>query len=498
MPNPSNSRRAGWMPRALAQPLALVFVLGALVSQPLQAQIVRPEYQARRDSLAARLQDGVVLAFGGVTPVTDFGPFYQLPGFRYLTGYLHPNAVLVMAVHQGRGTATLFVDHTPARAALYYGQEPDPEEVLAASGLVTRPLADLDRMVDSLVGFQRVVHDLRDFAAADFAGRDSLTRGGQYLKRLAARYPGLQVRDAHGVLNQLRARKSEAEQALLRKAAEITVEGHLELMRRIDPSMHEYDLQAIIEYVFRRGGAERPAYGSIVGSGPMALQLHYMTDRRKMEPGEVVVIDAGAEYQGYAADVTRTLPVSGTFSEEQRAVYRIVREALAAAERNSVAGKTMQEAVDSSLAVRAAGLAALGLIESAEATFDPPWAANCGRSTWACRQVMLFAIHGITHGIGLEVHDPMQAYRDGVFRVGDAFTIEPGLYISPALLDILPDTPKNRAFAARVRALTERYRNTGVRLEDSYLLTAEGLERISRLPRDLEEVEALTRRAVVP
>ena len=216
------------------------------------------------------------------------------------------------------------------------------------------------------------------------------------------------------------------------------------------------------------------------------------------QPGEVVVIDAGAEYQGYAADVTRTLPASGTFSQEQRAIYRIVRDAQAAAERNSVAGRSIQAALDSSIAVRAAGLAGLGLVESAEATFDPPWPVNCTSSPWSCRQVMLFGIHGITHGIGLEVHDPIQAYDDGIFKVGDAFTIEPGLYISPGLLDLLPDTPKNRAFASRVRATVERYQNTGVRIEDSYLISKDGLEWLSRVPRDLDEVEALTRRRPIP
>ncbi|MEK6596907.1 MAG: M24 family metallopeptidase, partial [Gemmatimonadota bacterium] len=119
-------------------------------------------------------------------------------------------------------------------------------------------------------------------------------------------------------------------------------------------------------------------------------------------------------------------------------------------------------------------------------------------SPWSCRQVMLFGIHGITHGIGLEVHDPIQAYDDGIFKVGDAFTIEPGLYISPRLLDLLPDTPKNRAFASRVRTVVERYQNTGVRIEDSYLISRDGLEWLSRVPRDLDEVEALTRRRPIP
>jgi Xaa-Pro aminopeptidase len=117
----------------------------------------------------------------------------------------------------------------------------------------------------------------------------------------------------------------------------------------------------------------------------------------------------------------------------------------------------------------------------------------------ACGQVTVFTIHGITHGIGLEVHDPIQAYDGDIFKIGDAFVIEPGIYISPKLLDMLPDTPRNRAFVGKVRATVERYANTGVRIEDSYVLTERGLERISLAPREIDEIEALTRRrAPVP
>ncbi|HEX9893886.1 MAG TPA: aminopeptidase P N-terminal domain-containing protein [Gemmatimonadales bacterium] len=479
--------------RSLPALLATAALLGAVPA--LSAQITRPEYVARRDSLAARVGDGVVIALGGVTPLSDFGPFYQLPAFRYLTGYEYADAALIMAVRGGRGTATLFVKRTGARTSIYYGQEPDSAALQRDLGLASRPLSQLTEVVDSLLRAGSVpVFELRDFAAADFARQDSLTRGGQFVKALAARHQGLEVRDAHAIVDLLRARKSTAEQELIRKAAAISAEGHTELMRRIENGMHEYDLQAIIEYSFRRAGAERPAYGSIVGSGPLTLQLHYMKDRRAMQPGEVVVVDAGAEYQGYAADVTRTLPVSGRYSPEQRAIYQLVRDAQAAAERNSRAGMSRQAALDSSIVVRAKGLAALGLIESPDATLDLPWQATCDTTPQACRQVTLFTIHGITHGLGLEVHDPIQAYQDGMFKVGDAFVIEPGIYLSPRLLDMLPDTPRNRAFIAKVRKTVERYANTGVRIEDSYLLTEHGLERISMAPREIDEIEALTRR----
>jgi len=471
----------------------------AAATVPLRAQITASEYAARRDSLAARIGDGVVVAHGGRTPVTDFGPFHQLPAFRYLTGYQYADAAFVMTVRHGRGRSWLFVNRTEARRGLYYGMEPDSATVDRDLGLVARPLADFLRVVDSLAATRPVLWSLRDFAAKDFAAADSLTKGGQLMRTLAARYPGLQIRDAHPAVEELRARKSEAELALVRKAAEISAKGHRELMRRIEPGMHEYDLQAIVESEFRRGGAERPGYGSIVGSGPLGLELHYMKNRREALPGEVVVIDAGAEYRGYSADVTRTLPVSGTYTAEQRAIYQLVRDAQAAAEQGSKPGMSMLAAHDSSLEVRARGLAKLGLIESADATFDPPWQTDCRNNPSSCRQVILFAIHSITHGIGLEVHDPLQAYfGDRKFKVGDAFSIEPGIYLSVRLLDMLPDTPKNRRFIARVRNVVSRYENTGVRIEDDYVITDQGLEWISRAPREIDEIEALTSRRPVP
>ena len=481
-----------------ARNLGPALALALAAAAPLAAQISSAEYAARRDSLAARIGEGVVVAFGGRTPVADFGPFYQLPAFRYLTGYEYADAALVMVVHQGRGSSTLFVTRSTPRRALYYGEEPDSAALLRELGLASRDAGGLSVAVDSLAATGAKIWGLRDFEDADFAAADSLTRGGQFLRGLKARHPGVEVLDAHPLVDQLRARKSDAELALIRKAAEVSGEGHLELMRRIEPGMHEYDLQAIIEYSFRRGGAERPAYGSIVGAGPNGTQLHYMKDRRELLPGEIVVIDAAAEYAGYTADITRTIPVSGVYSAEQRALYQVVRDGQAAAERNSGPGKSIQAAQDSSLDVRAKGLAALGLIESATATFDPPWPADCVQRPRACRQVSLFAIHGISHGLGLAVHDPLQAYYgDGTFKQGDAFTIEPGVYVSTKLLEILPDTPKNRAFRDKVRRMVERYQNNGVRIEDDYVITAKGLEWITKVPREIEEIEAIYRQRKV-
>ncbi|HEY9229227.1 MAG TPA: M24 family metallopeptidase, partial [Gemmatimonadaceae bacterium] len=221
-------------------------------------------------------------------------------------------------------------------------------------------------------------------------------------------------------------------------------------------------------------------------------------DRGATKPGDVVVIDAATEYEGYAADITRTIPVSGTFTPEQKKLYQLVRDAQAAAERNSKPGKSASAAQDSSVVVRAKGLVALGLAESEDATLDPPWQTNCERQPASCRQTNFWMIHGISHGLGLAVHDPMQSsYGERVFKPGDVFTIEPGIYVSTKMLDALPDTPKNRAFIAKVKPVVVKYENTGVRIEDDYLITETGLERISTAPREIAEIEALMKKRAV-
>jgi Xaa-Pro aminopeptidase len=462
------------------------------------AQIPASEYAARRDSLAARIGDGVVIGFGGRTPVSDFGPFYQLPAFHYLTNFDEADAAFIMVAHGGRGSTTIFVTPIDPRMAFYYGHRPDSAMVERELGVRARSFAAIGSVADSLAATGLTFYELRDFEDADFGRADSLTRGGAFVRALAARHPGLAVKDAHEIVDQLRARKSPAELALLRRAAEISSEGHRAAMLAAEPS-HEYEVQAAVEYAFRRLGGTRVAYGSIVGAGANGTQLHYMKDTAAAKPGDVIVIDAATEYQGYAADVTRTIPVSGTYTPEQKAIYQLVRDAQAAAERNSKVGLTSVAAQDSSVAIRLRGLAALGLIDSANAMFDPPWRADCSRMPAACRQGTLWMIHGISHGLGLAVHDPAQFYYgDHTFKIGDAFTIEPGIYISSAALATLPDTPRNRAFIAHVRAVVAKYENTGVRIEDDYVITEQGTQRISTAPREIPEIEALMRQRARP
>ena len=287
-------------------------------------------------------------------------------------------------------------------------------------------------------------------------------------------------------VQRLRGTKSATELACIRKAVSVTVEAQTNAMRATRSGAYEFELQALIEYTFRRAGADRPSFSTIVGSGPNSTTLHYNDNDRLMGDGDIVVMDIGASYHGYAADVTRTLPVNGTYSPAQRDIYQIVRDAQAAAEKEATLGAPASKMSVAASAVLAAGLARVGLIESPTATFD------CGTDgTRKCPQLGLYYMHGLGHGIGLEVHDPDQYYFSQIIAPGSAFTIEPGIYVRENLLDILPKTPHNERVVNAIRAAHARYKNIGVRIEDDYVVTDKGVEWISRAPREMDEIEKI-------
>ncbi|MEP6573063.1 MAG: aminopeptidase P N-terminal domain-containing protein [Gemmatimonadota bacterium] len=458
---------------------------------PLQAQITPASYMARRAEAAKRMDDGVLVGFGGRAPIGT-SAFQQLPAFEYLTGFNEPDAAFALVKRDGAVTSFLFTQEESPISELFNGFVADSASIAARTGLPTRPIAELRPLLDSLSSAGLTVYDLRDFASSDASQSDSLTRGSSLITSLRAAHLALVVKDGHELLDQLRAKKSPEELALMRRAIEITAEAQRTAMRVTTPGVNEGEIQGVIESVFRENGAGGPSFTTIVGSGPNSTTLHYEANSRTTMAGDVMVMDIGASYQGYSADVTRTIPVSGTYTPEQRTIFQLVRDAQAAAERQVHPGASVKTETDSMEAVRDAGLVRLGLIESTQATFDPPWAKYCANSPVACQQGFLFMPHGLGHGIGLEVHDPAQYYYDDhVFKIGDAFTIEPGIYISTRLLDMLPDTPKNREFIAKVRPVVEKYNNIGIRIEDDYFVVEHGVEWVSRAPREIVEIEAL-------
>lgn len=468
------------------------------VSAPLTGQIAQSEYAARRDTVAAHVGNGVVLAFGATEAATDEADFHQLPSFAYLTGYDRPDAAFVLVVRTGRvAYQMLFEPPTDPRLALYNGFPPDSGDLARRTGLGLRHLEALRPMLDTLIG-RGPLFVVSDVHSRDYLRSDTLTRGRRFVQHFWGAHPRLEVRSADPLLDSLRVVKSPAEIAMLRRAVAISADGHQAAMRRVAPGVNERDILAVTDYTFRTAGGAGSSFRAIVGSGPNSTSYHYRANDRVMQAGEVVVIDAGALYQGYVGDVTRTLPVNGRFTPDQAAVYRIVRAAQAAAEAVARPGAPVAAGDSAIRAVEARELAALGLIESPEATFDPPWAdaARCARAPVVCRQAFLYMAHGPGHGIGLEVHDAggYSYSPTGRFQQNEVFTIEPGVYISTTLLDMLPDTPRNRQFIAKVRPVVERYNHLGVRIEDDYLVTATGVERLSLAPREIPEIEAAMRR----
>lgn len=475
--------------------LAQIVLLALLPAVPLAAQIPTAEYATRRDSVAAHLGDGVLLAFGAPEANTDEAEFHQYPAFQYLTGYERVNAVFVMAVRGGKvAYQMLFEPPIDPRRALYDGFAPDSADLAGRTGLGLRDRGQLRDVMDALAG-RGTLWTVTDAHSRDYRSTDSLSAERYFVQRFWAAHPGVTVRSADPVLDSLMVVKSPAEIALLRRAIDISVEGQAAAMKAVGPGVSEHRIFALTDYTFRMAGASGPSFRAIIGSGPNSTSYHYRANDRVMQAGEVVVMDMGALYEGYAGDVTRTIPVNGKFTPDQAAIYAIVRAAQQAAADVARPGAPVGEGDRAIRAIMATELARLGLTEGPDATFDPPWAdaARCQRVPVVCSQAFLYMAHGPGHGIGLEVHDAggYSYSPTGIFQLNEVFTIEPGVYVSTALLDMLADTPKNRAFIAKVRPMVERYNHIGIRIEDDYLVTAGGVEWLSKAPREIGEIESV-------
>jgi len=284
----------------------------------------------------------------------------------------------------------------------------------------------------------------------------------------------LPVKDATPIFATLRNLKSPREIDLLRHAVAITAEAFQRAWAVAVPGTPEYEIQAQLEFTFLRRNADW-GYPCIVGAGRNSTILHYETNRGRMRAGDVLLIDSAAEFDGYSADVTRTIPVSGRFTSEQAEVYRLVWAAQRAGIANArpghrSSGLSPDSINGAAVKVLKEGLLKLGLIT------DPN-----------SEQYRIWYNHGISHGIGLNVHDPTA----GELQPGMAVTVEPGLYFRPDPLDNLEKTPENEKFIAAVRPVFERYENIGVRIEDDVLVTKSEPEVLSAtIPSKLEEVEA--------
>lgn len=449
------------------------------------------EFASRRAALLKDVPDGVLVALGAHEPPQDYIAFYQAPSFYYLTGFKEPDAALVMVKKSGRISATMFVEPNQPNREVWTGVRLGTRGIETLTGIRGRSSDALPAVLDSLAGtsmpFLVVANVTPEVVPAD--GPTAVrTPDDQLFDRLKKKHPTLKIVPVNDVVEQLRGTKSAAELSLIKQAVEITVLAQKEAISALRDRMNEFELQALIEYTFRRNGADRPSFATIVGSGPNSTTLHYNQNDRFIDINDMVVMDIGASYKGYAADVTRSVPASGHFSRSQRDIYQLVRDAQAAAERQAQLGAQSRLMSDSANAVIAAGLAKLGLIQSPTATYD----CSTGASPRQCPQYRLYYMHGIGHGIGLEVHDPEQYYYTAKLAPGSAFTIEPGIYVREHVLEEMPDTPRNREIASRLQQFVTFYKNIGVRIEDDYAVTERGVERLSaQAPREIAELEAL-------
>ncbi len=474
--------------------MGLAVLIAAAQAAPATAQIPLAEYAARREALGRMSGDGAIVVLGSGEPVRDFDAFSQSPHLKYLTGWDAPDAALVVIRSGTSQREILFVSEKNPAAEVWTGVRPSLPEAQRMSGIPTRVIGELTQICDSLLSAGAPLRIIGEFTGDASTIGAARTRDQVFMDALKARHGDGRITDANRAVLALRGTKSPAEIELLRGAIAITGRAHQEAMRMVAAGWNEFEVQALIDYTFRRNGADRNGFFTAAASGDNATTLHYSQNDRPIQQGELLLLDIGAAFGGYSADVTRTIPVGGTFSPAQRAIYELVRRAQVAGERAVQIGAATNAPQAAAADTIARGLAALGLVESPTATYDCDLAAS-----QQCPQWRLYYMHGLSHGIGLDVHDPDLSYS-GTYGAGSVVTIEPGVYVRRNMQEVLPDTPRNRALLKTLAPALARYAGIGVRIEDDYLLTPSGLEWLSKVPREVGEVEAALKapRAATP
>ena len=391
-------------------------------------------------------------------------PYRQDSDILYLTGFPEPEAVLVLVPGRPHGETLLFCRERDEEREGWDGPRFGTEGAIEAFGLDDAyPITDLDDILPGLLeGRSRVYYHFGRDAEFDLKLIGWVNRV-RAMMRMGAQPPHEFLELGH-LLDEQRLLKDRDEIKLMQRAADISVAAHQAAMRCARPGIREYELQAEVERVFRMNDAV-PAYGTIVGAGANGCVLHYVANAGQARDGDLVLIDAGAEYRGYAADITRTFPVSGRFSKEQRALHDLVGDAQAAALAQARPGVAYEAGHLAAVETLTEGLLRLGLLKGT-------LARNLKEGTYK-----RFYRHKTGHWIGLDVHDVGEYRIDGESRLlepGMVFTIEPGLYVSP------DDT-----------SVAAKWRGIGIRTEDDVLVTSDGHRVLTEaLARSSEAIEA--------
>jgi len=392
--------------------------------------------------------------------------FRQDSDFYYLTGFDEPKAIAVIAPAREQ-KYTLFVRPRDPEREVWDGPragvEGAKDQYYADESL---PIAEFDTKLEELLNGAAVLYyrlgvnsDLDESIIRQITRLRALTRKKEYSAPDSIVDPGT-------IIHEMRLFKTPAELELMQRAADIAAEAHREAMKAVRPGMKEYEVEALIEHIFRRHGAAAPAYTSIVGAGKNATVLHYVNNTDELRDGDLVLIDAGAEYKGYASDITRTFPINGRFTKAQREIYDLVLQTQLSSIEMVRAGIDVDALKAHSIEVLTEGMVRLGLLKGEPEKLIEE------------EKYKQFYMHGLGHFLGLDVHDVGRYYEDGQPRKlepGMVMTVEPGLYIAPTTKDI-----------------PEQYRGIGVRIEDDVVVTNNGPRVLtSKVPKEAAEIEKL-------
>jgi len=432
--------------------------------------IPKSEYARRRKALMAEMEPNSI-AILPAAPMyirnRDVEHIYrQDSDFQYLSGFPEPEAVIALIPGREHGEYVLFCrERDPARElwdGLRAGQDGAISEYGADDAF---PIGDIDDILPGLIeGRSRVYYAIGSNQEFDHRLMEWINTI-RSKARQGAQPPNEFVALDH-LLHDLRLYKSANEVKVMRAAAEISARAHIRAMQASRAGLFEYHLEAELDYEFRKGGAKMPAYGSIVAAGRNACILHYRENDAVLKDGELVLIDAGCEIDCYASDITRTFPVSGRFTPEQKAIYELVLKANEEAFRHIAPGKHWNEAHEATVQVITAGLVELGLLEGDV------------QDLIAAEAYKPFYMHRAGHWLGMDVHDVGDYKVGGEWRVlepGMAMTVEPGIYVAADNMDV-----------------ARKWRGIGVRIEDDVVVTRTGCEILTNgVPKAVVEIEAL-------
>ena len=459
---------------------------------------LRTELQKRREAIAEKMgQRGMLILFSPeLRPYSgDVSyEFRQENNLFYLTGIRQREITLVLMHQNSSYREILFLPRRNPHRELWSGQMLTAEGATEISGIEkVWSFSEFEPFLDSILygqpyrtnqytqsnEYQEFFKDLAENQVTVFlllqekpGLTGELNKEFQFGKQIQERFPGIQIKDASKIFSQLRVVKSPYEIEQLKKAINITAEAQLNAIGRLRPGKWEYEVEAVIEYVFRKNNSFDWAFPSIVASGPNATILHYEKSQRQTQEGDLLLMDVGAEYNYYAADITRTVPVNGQFTEEQKLIYQIVLDAQNAALLLVKPGSSMSAIHRKAVDVIAEGLFRLGLINDISGN-----------------QYRAFFPHGVGHFLGLDVHDVGSGKS---LEPGMVLTVEPGIYVREDSKDRLVAAGVSQSELKDLNKALAKFMHIGVRIEDDVLVKEDGYELLSGgIPRNISEIEAL-------